>query len=233
MDNYQAKQLKTTKRIEEGFKKGQTVSTVVETVSDYVSDDRICLTSVAFVPQNLEKIIIDKVINPLRETNPTQYFYIPNSFHVTINNIRTIANPPLFNKEDIEKVKEVFKKVVPKYNSFTFELKRLFELPTSLAISAFSNETLKHLSLELRAELKKTGVPDNKTYLDEDIVIASATISRFTNIPNPGFKQKVKDLKEIEIGNFEVNKISLITTNAVCHPTKTKIIEEYLLLPTK
>lgn len=229
MDSYQTKQLEVIKRIEEGFKKGQTVSTIVEPVSDYINDNRICLTSVVFIPQNLEKLIIDKVINPLKEINPIQYFYIPGSFHITINNIRTIANPPLFNNEDIEKVKEVFKKVIPRYNSFTLELKRLFELPTSLAISAFSDETLGNLALDLRNELKNAGVADNKTYENDDIVIASATISRFTNTPNPAFKQKVQELKEIEIGTFEVNKISLIITNAICYPNKTKVIEEYLL----
>lgn len=233
MDNYQAKQLELTKRIEEGFKKGQAASTIVEPVSDYINDDRICLTSVAFIPQNLEEIIINKIINPLRKINPIQYFYIPGSFHVTINNTRTIANPPLFNAEDIEKIKEVFKKVIPRYNSFTFELKRLFELPTSLAISAFSDKTLGDLALELREELRKAGVPDNKTYEDKNIVIGSTTISRFTNTPNPEFKQMIKVLKEIEIGTFEVKKISLITTNAICYPSKTKIIEEYLLSPDK
>lgn len=233
MDNYQTKQLELTKKIEESFKKGQSLSTVVEPVSDYMNDNRICLTSVVFIPQDLEKRIIENVINLLRKINPIQYFYIPSSFHVTIANIRTIENPPLFNNKDIEKVREVFKMVISKYRSFAFEIKRLFELPTSLAISAFSDETPGNLVLELREELKKAGVPDNKTYANENIVIGSTTISRFTNSPNPDFKKKVKELKEIDIGSFEVRKISLITTNAVCYPSKTKIIEEYFLTPDR
>jgi len=233
VDNYQAKQLDVIKRIEESFRKGQAASTIVEPVSDYINDNRICLTSVVFIPQDLEEIIIDKVINPLKKINPIQYFYIPGSFHITITNIRTIANPPLFNDGDIEKVKDVLKRVIQKHSSFSVEIKRLFELPTSLAISAFSDETLGYLALELRKEFKKAGVADNKTYEDKDIVIGNTTISRFTNTPNPEFRQKVKELKEIEIGTFEVNKISLITTNAVCHPSKTKIVEEYLLKSAK
>lgn len=233
MDNYQIKQLKLISKIERGFKKGESLSTVVEPVSDYINDNRICLTSVVFIPQNLVERIIEDVINPLRKINPIQYFYIPGSFHITIANIRTIDNPPLFNNKDIEKVREVFKRVIPKHRSFVFEIKRLFELPTSLAISAFSDETLGELALELREEFKKVGVPDNKTYANENIVIGSATISRFTNTPSPDFREKVKELKEINIGSFEVRKISLITTNAVCYPSKTKIIEEYLLTPDR
>jgi len=229
VDNYQTKQLELISKIEESFKKGQQISTLVTPVSDYTNDNRICLTTVAFIPQDIEKKIINDIINPLKMADPVQYFYIPNSFHITINNIRTIENPPLFNDEDIEKACEVFGKVIPKYHPFTVDLKRLFELPTSLAICAFSDETLGNLALELRMELKKIGVPDNKTYADEHVVIGSTTIARFTKTPNLEFKQKVNVLKEIEIGSFKVNKISLITTNAVCHPSKTKIIEEYLL----
>ena len=233
MDNYQTKQLELTKKIEEGFKKGESLSTTVEPVSDYINDNRICITSVVFIPQNLEKRIIENVINPLRKINPIQYFYIPDSFHITINNIRKIENPPLFNNQDVEKARKVFRRVISKYRPFVFEIKRLFELPTSLAISAFSDETLGNLALELREELKKAGVPDNKTYANENTVIGSTTISRFTNSSNPCFKEKVKELKEIDVGSFEVKKISLITTNAVCYPSKTKIIEEYLLMPDK
>ena len=229
MNDYQSKQLELIKRIEDSFKMGKELATVVEPTSDYVNDNRICLTSVIFIPSELERIIIDKIINPLREINPIQYFYIPKSFHITIQNIRTIANPPLFTNKDIEKAREVFKKVVPKYPSFIFDIKKLFELPTSLAISAFSDQTLGNLALELREELVKAGVADNKTYADKNIVIGSITISRFTNTINPVFKQKVQGLKEIKIGKFKVKKISLITTNSVCHPLKTNLIEEFSL----
>jgi 2'-5' RNA ligase len=227
--NYQTKQLELIKKIEESLKNGQQISTLVDPVSDYVNDNRICLTSVVFLPKDLQEKIISCIINPLKETDPDQYFYIPDSFHVTINNIRTIENPPLFNNDDLEKAQKVFRKVVSKYHSFSFELKGIFELPTSLAIPAFSDETLGNLVLELRSELKKAGVPDNKTYADDNIVIGSTTIARFTKTPNSRFKQKVDTLKETEIGNFEVVKISLITTNAACHPSKTKIIDDYLL----
>jgi 2'-5' RNA ligase len=229
VDNYQARQLELTKKIEEDFKNGNSRSTIVEPVSDYINDNRICLTSVVFLPQDLENKIIDEVIIPLRRNDPAQYFYVPNSFHVTIRNIRTTTEPPSFSEIDIEKSKEVFRRIVPKHHPFKFEIKRLFKLPTSLAISAFSNKKFGDLALELGNELGKAGVPDNKIYANKNIVIGNTTISRFTKRPNSSFRKKVKELKNIDIGSFEVRKISLITTSAVCHPSKTKIIEEYLL----
>jgi len=229
VNSYQAKQLELTKKIEEDFKDGLFPSTIVDSVSDYINDNRRCLTTVVFIPQHLEKIILDKIINPLKKIDPTQCYYIPNSFHVTIRNIRIAEYPPSFDDFDIEKAKKVFRKVIPKYHSFIFDIKRLFELPTSLAISAFSDKTLGDLALELREKLRMAGVSDNKIYADENIVIGNTTISRFTDTPNSDFKEKVKEFKNICIGSFEVRKISLITTNAICHPSKTKIIEEYLL----
>jgi hypothetical protein len=229
VDNYQARQLELTKKIEEDFKNGNSRSTIVEPVSDYINDNRTCLTSVVFLPRDLENKIIDKVINPLKRNDSAQYFYVPNSFHVTIRNIRISADPPSFNNIDIKKAKEVFRKIIPRHHSFKFEIKRLFELPTSLAISAFSNEKFGGLTLELRQELRKAGVPDNKVYVKSNVVIGNTTISRFTKRANSIFREKVKELKNIDIGSFEVRKISLITTNVICHPSKTKIIEEYLL----
>lgn len=226
---YQDRQLETIKNIEEIFKKGQTPSTVVEPVADYVLDDRICLTSIVFLPTDIEKEIIEKVIAPLKNADPSQYFYIPGSFHVTINNIRTIENPPLFDEKDIEKAREVVEAVVSKFNSFSFEIGRLFELPTSLAVCAFTDSILGNIALELRSELKKNGIADNKNYASQDVVIGSSTIARYTNTPNQKFLEKLKELREIIIGSFKAEKVSLITTNAVCHPSKTKIIDEFEL----
>lgn len=227
--SYQNKQLELIELIEESFRHGKSPSTIVEPVSDYINDDRICLTSVFFAPHELEEKIIEKVINPLKEISPNQYYYVRGSFHITLNNIRTIADPPSFDGNDIEKAKQIFRRVISKYQSFTFDIKRLIELPTSLAITAFSDETLGNIALEIRRELKKVRVPDNKVYASKDIVIGNITISRYTNVPNLEFQKKIKQLKEVEIGSFEAEKVALITTNAICCPSKTKIIEEYEL----
>ncbi len=230
MDGYSKKQLLLISEIEEKFKNGEVPSTIVTPVKDYKNDNRICLTAVAFIPPELEQQIIENIIKPLKEADNRQYFYVPNSFHVTIQNIRIIEDPPLFDSSDIEKAKEVFEKIVPKHPRISFRLKRLFELPTSLSVCAFSNESLGILANELRAELANSGVPDNKKYASNDVVLGSTTIIRFTTEPNAEFKNIVSQLKNIEIGNFEVSKINLITTNCVCVPDKTTVFGEYNLI---
>ena len=103
MQSYQKLQFDLIEKIECDFREGKEPSTIVEPVPDYIHDDRICLTAISFLPQEVEDEIITKIIKPLREADSRQYFYVPSSFHVTIQNVRTIANPPLFNDRDIEK----------------------------------------------------------------------------------------------------------------------------------
>lgn len=227
--NYQQKQVQLFDHIEKSFKEGQTPSTIVEPVENYADDDRICLTSVVFIPPKIQETIISEVINPLRQVDLKQYYYVPNSFHITIQNIRTINNPFFFNQEDIEKAKEVFRKVIPKHKSFSFKLKGLFELPTSLSIKAFSDESFHYLVKELRETLTTAGVSDNKKYASKDVFFGNSNICRYTSKPNSSFFEKVTELKDHEIGEIKVNDVSLITTNSVCYPNKTKIIQKYNL----
>lgn len=229
MISYQQKQQELFDRLEEKFKKGENPATVVEPVSDYINDNRICLTSVAFVPETLRVIIDKKLIKLLREADPRQYYYLPQSLHLTIQNIRTINQPPLFNDGDIAKTKIVFEKIIPKYRQFEFKLEGLFELPTSLGIRAFSDDTIKNLCLELRKKLEEVGSPDNKKYITNEVIIGNVSICRYTQQPNNAFLAKVRELKNVKIGKLSVKTISLITTNAVCYPKRTQVIKEFSL----
>lgn len=229
MLSYQQRQKELFNKIENNFKKGKICSSIVEPVKDYIQDKRICLTSVFFLPEKIKSSILEKIIKPLKKEDNDQYYYLPESLHLTLQNIRTISDPPLFTEKDIIKVKKVFKEVIPKYNIFSFELKDLFELPTSLSLCGYCGEILKYLVLELREKLQKAGVPDNKKYASGDVFFGNVNVFRYTTNPNSNFAAKIKKLKNVEIGELKVKKVSLITTNAVCYPNKTRIIGTYNL----
>jgi len=229
MPAYQEKQHAVFEKLEKDAAAGQAKATFVEPLKDYAGDQKICLTSVVFLSPSLRQAVVEKIVGPLQNTDRRQYYSHFDSLHITTQNVRTIHQPPLFTNQDIIKAKEVFQKVVPKYKVFNFNLRGLLELPTSLAIRAYSDSTLKDLVLELRQELRQAGVPDDKKYASEEVVFGNTTICRYTTKPNADFMSKVHELKNTEIGNLEVTKISLITTNVVCHPNKTKIIETYNL----
>ena len=226
---YKQAQRELFDELENKFKNGEKPSTIVEPVKDYENDNRICLTSVAFIPPHLQEIILSTVVDPLKSADSQQYYYIQNSFHLTIQNIRTINLPLLFNDSDIEKAIKVFDQIVPKHKHLFFDIEGLFELPTSLSLRAYADKGLKDLALELRRGLKEAGVPDNKTYASSDVVFGNTSVCRYTTTPNDLFFNEVKRLKNIKIGRLEVSTVSLITTNSVCHPSKTKIIKEFNL----
>lgn len=231
MLSYQQKQLRLFSKLEKQFRQGQTPATLVTPSADYTDDKRICLTSVVFIPKNLQKVILEKIIKPLKNADPNQYYYLPQSLHLTIQNIRTVNLPLLFTDGDIEKVKTVFAKTIPKYQPFEFDLEGLFELPTGISIRGFTSEVLGNLVMELRENLKKVGVADNKTYSSETVFGNISVCRYYLKQPNASFFRKVKQLKNTKVGKLKVKTISLITTNCVCHPNFTKIIKTYNLLP--
>lgn len=226
MPTYQEKQFELFEALE---KKRSNMPTIVEPVLDYANDDRMCLTCIVYLSSQLQEKIASTIIEPLAAADRKQYFYVPGSLHITIQNVKAIHKPPLYTEQDIIKVREVFKKVIPRHQAFSFELCGLLELPTSISIRGYCDERLLTLVQELRRALVDVGVPDDKKYASDDVFFGASTVCRFTNKPDDSFFQQVSVLKQIEIGKQEVQEVLLITTNAVCHPQKTTVIDRYTL----
>ncbi|MDP3964548.1 MAG: hypothetical protein Q8Q20_02735 [bacterium] len=229
MVRYQKRQKQLIEEIELSFKENRGHSEIVDMVDDYATDNRICLTVVSFISPALHGTIKQKLIQPLRECDPSLYYYLSKSLHVTIQNVRTIHNPPAFSQRDIKIMKEVLQKVALRHNPFEFYFQGLFELPTSLSIPAYSEEILSDLILDIREEMNKHNITDNKKYHNTEVMFGNVTISRFPAKPNKDFFQKVQKLKKMDIGKTTVKEICLISTNAVCHPSKTTIHGTYRL----
>lgn len=229
MEGYQEKQHKLFEQLEAKFKEDSKAAETVEPVSDYIYDNRICLTSVVFSSAKMIEVINEKIIKKFAGIDDAQYFYLPNSFHLTIQNIRTINNPPLFNEEDIKKVCCVFREIIPRHKRFSINLRGLFETPTSFSIRGYCDDDLHELILDLRKGITAAGVPDNKKYGSDSVFFGNITVCRYTKKPNDNFYEMIKELKNVEVGDLLVDKISLVTMNAVAHPSKTKIIEEFYL----
>lgn len=227
MMSYQRKQRLLIKEIEERFKRGEIPSTIIQPVENFANDKQICLTSVEFISENIQKIIVDKLIKPLKKADEKQYFYPPSSLHLTIQNIRTIRYPPLFTKEDIETTKKVFREIVKKYTFPVFHLKDLFSLPWSLSLCAYTNKIYGDMVLNLREALTQAGIPDDKKYASRDIVFGNITLCRYNKKPNNSFIKKIEELKDVNIGKFRAENIFLITTNSVCHPDSTEILDKF------
>jgi len=184
MSKYQQLQETVFNQLEKDAKEGKASATFVEPRDDYAGDPGRCLTSVAFLSPTLRQTVIEKIIDPLKNIDDRQYYFPSDSLHITTQNVRVVNDPPLFTAENIAKTKQIFSKVTAKYQPFTLELKGLLELPTSISIRGYSDKIFGDFVLELRKELKKAGIPDDKKYASPNIVFGNSTIC-------PGQKSKI------------------------------------------
>jgi 2'-5' RNA ligase len=227
--NYLDKQKNLVKELENSFRTKNYSSTVVDMQSDYENDDQICLTSVVLLPDRITSAIVQKISKVLKDIDPTQYFYQPASMHLTIKNIRTINNPPLFNDSDIKRVKSVFHNTVSKFSTFDFAVEDLILFPTSISVMAYASDELQKLVLALDRALNEAGVPDNKKYISDSVFWGNITICRFTKEPSQELIKAAQGMRDIKIDGFRVEQVDLITCNAVCNPATRRILSSYNL----
>lgn len=227
LTDHQKEQIKIVDSIETSLKNNSNKLSTVEPVQDFEGDNRICLTALHFPHENhIQKI--QKLLTPLKEIEPNFYYYSDSSLHMTIKNVRVIADPPKFNTEDIEKARKVFSKVVPAHRQYNTYFYRLFLFPTSLALIGTTDPEHDNLVLNLDQELTNAGVPDDKQYANSSHFFINMSLARFMNEPSEEFKRTVENInKTLHFDPYTIDSVSLLTCNAVVK--KLHIIETWKL----
>lgn len=203
------------------------VSTV-STVGDFEKDSRMSLTMVYFLPEELKEKIQKNILEPLKRTDPFQYYYPLDALHITIQNVRVVADPPNFTEQDIDSLKKLASYMeIEEQGKLAIQLDGLFKMPTGISIKGYPNIHTQEFILKLRRKLLEIGVADDKKYLSPSIVINNTTLCRFYKPPNKEFLKTFEKIKNINLGNIYVDRISLVSTNAVCHKNKIKILAEF------
>lgn len=205
-------------------KKKNIGSSIVGIKDDYENDKELCLTSVVFLNEELQQRIQKNITEPLQKIDSSHYFYPLDALHLTIKNVRTIHDPPLFSREDILKSQYVFEKTVPKFHSFDFDLRGLVSFPTSVSLMGYSDSVLYDLVSALDERLSHAGIGDNKKYISNTVFFGNITVCRFTSPPSEVFLEEIEKLKNIEIGKLMVDAISLIVCNAVCSNKSWEVV---------
>lgn len=226
MTDYPSKQRVAFRKLEQQAGAG---ATVVAMSSDFEGDKRLCLTAACFVGPTLGSLISEKLIKPLREIEPHHYFYPVDSMHVTLRNVQTIADPPTFGDREIQLASEALRNCLVGENAFEISLQELFVMPTSLSVCGFSSDALQEIVDRMGLALESAGVPDNKNYSSDGIAFANVTFCRYSRQPGPAFLEAVETARDTHIGTLTVSAINLVVTNAVCHPSPTRIIETFQL----
>jgi 2'-5' RNA ligase len=216
MLSHQDKQKKIISQIEKQVKNNALQATAVVPVHDFASDNRICLTSVHFPSAQFINIISKTIIEPLKAVFPNAYYYEPSSLHLTIKNIRVINNPPNFTSTDIETAKKTLNKVIPNCVKFNIYPYRLLLFKNNLALMSTTDEELDRIITNLNTELEKSGISDDKQYVNDKYYFSNMTVARFNSTPSTLFKKKVAEISSaLNLSSYCVDSVSLITGNAV------------------
>ncbi len=227
-NNYSKKQKKLIQKIKSII---SSQKNGVQIQSDYVdqNDDRLCLSSLTFIPSKIGQKISRDIIEPLKKIDPDHYYYPLESLHLTIKNIRIIHKPPRFSKDDVMKADKLFREVTPKFSSFSFDLQNLMLFPKTVSLIGYSNETLGRLVQTLDAGLKDIGLSDDKKYFSDEVFFGNITLCRFKGRPKRELIVKIKELENISIGKFSIREVNLVVCNLVCNPKTRRIIGTYYL----
>jgi hypothetical protein len=205
----------------------QQLATLVSFSNDFDSDRRLCLTCVAFVDQEFAAAISEDLITRLQVHWPEHYFYKPASLHLTLQNVRTISDPPKFTENDIVRVGKEFGKTIRESDPLELEIDGLLRLPTSLCLRAYSDQSMLDLVEKLREDLVRIGLPDDKQYFRGDVIFGNITICRYSRAPSPEFLELAQELVGRLARRWSVQEAALITTSAICHPALTRICDRF------
>lgn len=216
MSLHQDKQIEIINQIEKQIKNNSLQATAVVPVKDFAIDNRICLTSVHFPKTQFIDLINRSIIDPLRAIFPDAYYYEPSSLHLTIKNIKTINDPPTFTPHDVEAAKDVLNRIIPNHSTFNIYPYRLLLFKNNLALISTTDEELDEIILHLDTELERSGIPDNKQYVNDKFFFSNMTLARFSTTPTDLFKEKVAEISSsLNLSSYCVDSVSLITGNAV------------------
>lgn len=204
--------------------------TLVPIHADHAVDRRRCLTSVIFLPTALAQEISHAIIAPLQAIEPEHYYYIPESLHLTIKNIRIVNDPPRFTETDVQKVDRLFTELIPQYPAFSYTLEELAAFPTSVSLIGYCDERLRALGQALDAGLRQIGLPDDKQLISQTVFFGNITLCRYTRPPSKHFLTEVQRLANTYQAELPAQRIHLIACNAVCAPDTRTIINSYELL---
>lgn len=229
MQSYQQQQARLFSQLESSAVQGKAVSTLIEPVENFATDKRRCLTSVVFLPRSLSNKIASELQLPLKQADANHYYYSPDNLHLTIKNVRVVADPPDFTSRQISIVRQAFADIIPSIKKFSFDLNGLLLLPTSISIRGFCDDVLFSLISKLDTALREGGMSDDKRYASDKVFFGNISICRYNGRPNSELLAVAQRLRETKLGELEVVDICLVTGNAVLDAASLTIVEQYKL----
>ena len=168
-DDYAVQQHSLIQQLKLAFAEGSQQVSIVDMRQDYEQDAEMALTAVTFPAPELAAQIADQIIAPLRTIEPDHFYYSNDLLHLTIKNIRKMHQPPRFTAADAQAVHQQFQHIIPTFPGFSMQLTGVMQLPTSVALLAYSSRILGDLIQALDRGLAEIGLPDDKQYISNTV----------------------------------------------------------------
>ena len=219
---YQAKQKAQFDELEAKFKQGLKPMVVCDRVQDYINDPRRSLTTAFFTPPEINQVIQNKLIEPLRAIDPNQYYLPPESLHLNLLILAYNTNPPTFTEEDAQDIKQILEETLPNCPPITYTLKGILVGPNSLAVRGYTGIELQQTVRTIQKKLLPLGFDTSIGQVSKEIFFGNVTFCRFTHDPSPEFLAKVMELKHQFVGKTTPSKLHLISSSVVFHLTQHK-----------
>jgi 2'-5' RNA ligase len=194
--------------------RNQENATVIPIRDSFENDDRTSLGIFATIPDSIAAEIA-RVQSALRMVAPHFHYAPPESLHLTVQNVRTIAKPPTFTSDDARCVADIVRQVSEHHPTQQVKVHGIIQLPTSVLITVFYPEPMQRLIAELSENLTRIGLPDDKRYVDATTRFGNITICRFTAPPTAEFSNAVATFRQHNAGEFQIPSLTVASTNAV------------------
>lgn len=218
---HREQQLQLLERLQIEANQGKVSSSLVSPATDYLSDPRVCLTIIAYPPKDLvERFVAWQ--NRLREVDQAPYYLPSYALHVSCANIRVVNDPPRFTEDDLVVAKQVIEEVAKRHQPVMVQYEKLLRLPTNLLAVGTTDALWSELVKDLRASFKEAGVPDDKSYISEEVFFVNTTLVRYTQTPSEAFFRCVDEIESEVSGEFLIEKLHLVSCNAVLAPWSMK-----------
>lgn len=203
------------------LKSKQELATIVPMRTQYAGDERLCLGVFARVEKSIAKNL-EELQGRMMMLEPHHHYYQPQSFHVTIQNVRTISSPPSFSDDDAQIVCNVVSRIAEQHPGFELTVNGIIPLRTSVSAAVLFEESVFELIKFIGNELAACGIADDKSYVDPNVRFANITLCRFTAPPGAELLELLANQQEILFGSYLVDELYVASTNAVYDPLFTR-----------
>ncbi len=201
----------------------------LDTLIDSSEDRRFGISLLIRPPEHITKKI-SLFLKELEEIENQQYFYPETDLHITVLSIISCYQDfKLANINPVEYAK-VIAESLNDFRPFHNALKGITASDAGVMLQGFPEKSLNLLRDELRQSFRKSSLEQSidKRY---SLQTAHITVMRFKEKLNQKemFLNKLKELKNHDFGNFEVNKMELVFNDWYQRKRNTKLLGVFRL----